>query len=146
MKIEDNLFFSKVLLFAVCRFMYFLGLTIDIVSCTTIIISVGLCVDFSVHVAHTFMTVTGSRRERVQKSLTEIGPAVVNGGASTFFAFSMLVFSKSYVFKSFFKIFSLIVGFGLFNGLCSMPVILSLVGPPASVAQHNNRVGPIQPT
>ena len=28
------------------RFMYFLGLTIDIVSCTTIIISVGLCVDF----------------------------------------------------------------------------------------------------
>ena len=111
-------------------FMYFLGLTIDVVSCNTIIVSVGLCVDFSVHVAHTFMVQSGTRRERVQKSLTEIGPAVMNGGLSTLFAFSMLIFSKSYVFKSFFKIFSLIVGFGLYNGLLSMPVILSVIGPP----------------
>ncbi len=39
----------------VTGFMHFMGLTIDIVACTNIIISVGLCVDFSAHVAHSFM-------------------------------------------------------------------------------------------
>jgi hypothetical protein len=36
-------------------FMYFWGLTIDIVAATNIIISVGLCVDFAAHLTHTFM-------------------------------------------------------------------------------------------
>ena len=39
----------------VVGFMHFWGLTIDIVASTNIIISVGLCVDFSAHVAHSFM-------------------------------------------------------------------------------------------
>jgi predicted RND superfamily exporter protein len=36
-------------------FMYFWGLTIDIVAATNIIISVGLCVDFAAHLTHAFM-------------------------------------------------------------------------------------------
>lgn len=70
------------------------------------------------------------RDERVQKTLRDIGPAVLNGGFSTFLAFSILIGSKSYVFKSFFKIFVLIVGFGLYNGLITLPLLLSVFGPP----------------
>ena len=44
---------------------HFWGLTIDTVSCTNIIISIGLCVDYSAHIAHAFMSCTGSRKERV---------------------------------------------------------------------------------
>ena len=124
----------------VMGFMYFVDITIDMVSCNTIIISVGLCVDFSVHVAHTFLTLDGTRIQRVRRSLEEIGPAVMNGGFSTFLAFSMLIFSQSYVFKSFFKIFSLVVGFGLFNGLLSLPVILSIIGPPSHFPQKPQEV------
>ena len=39
----------------VVGFMHYWGLTIDIVACTNIIISVGLCVDYSAHIAHSFM-------------------------------------------------------------------------------------------
>ena len=85
-------------------FIHFWGLTIDTVSCTNIIISIGLCVDYSVHIAHAFLTNQGSRNERVRNALTEIGPAVFNGGFSTFLAFILLAGSKSHVFQVFFKV------------------------------------------
>ena len=40
------------------------------------------------------------------RTLTEIGPAVFNGGLSTLLAILMLVNSKSYVFITFFKVYS----------------------------------------
>ena len=61
--------------------------------------------------------------------MTEIGPAVLNGGLSTLLAFILLATSKSYVFLSFFKIFFLICLFGLFHGLVALPVLLALLGP-----------------
>ena len=64
----------------------------------------GLCVDYSVHVAHAFLSNQGSKNERVKKALAEIGPAVFNGGFSTFLAFVLLAGSKSHVFMTFFKV------------------------------------------
>ena len=78
---------------------------------------------------HRFLTEVGDRNERVSQTLTNIGPAVFNGGMSTFLAFILLASSKSHVFQSFFKIFFLVVTFGLFHGLVLLPAILSLVGP-----------------
>ncbi len=95
------------------------------------IFTAGLCVDYSAHICHTFLTVTGSRRERAAATLIDIGPAVLNGGVSTFIAFILLVTSDSHVFSSFFKIFFLVVVFGLFHGLVLLPVILRLAGPSA---------------
>ena len=69
------------------------------------------------------------RDERVISTMTEIGPAVLNGGLSTLLAFILLATSKSYVFLSFFKIFFLICLFGLFHGLVALPVLLALLGP-----------------
>ena len=56
-----------------------------------------------------------------------MGPAVFNGGFSTFLAFALLMMSQSYVFKSFFKIFFLVVLFGLFHGLVFLPVVLRYI-------------------
>lgn len=108
--------------------MYLWGLTIDIVASTNIIISVGLCVDFSAHVAHFFMIQSGTRDERMRSTLKKIGPAVFNGGFSTLIAVLMLANSKSHVFVSYFKVFFLMIVFGLFHGLIFLPVILSWIG------------------
>ena len=62
-------------------------------------------------------------------ALQEIGPAVLNGGISTFIALGLLGTSRSYVFLSFFKVFTLVIVFGLYHGLIFLPVLLSLVGP-----------------
>ena len=55
----------------------------------------------------------------------------MNGGITTTLAFILLADSRSHVFTSFFKIFFLVVTFGLFHGLVVLPVFLSLLGPQA---------------
>ena len=113
-------------------FMQLWGLTIDTSAAILITIAMGLAVDYSAHIAHYFMSSVGTRNERVKKTLTNMGPAVLNGGFSTFLAFALLMTSQSYVFKTFFKIFLLIVVFGLYHGLVFLPVVLSLIGPGTS--------------
>jgi predicted RND superfamily exporter protein len=109
--------------------MYFWGMSIDTVTGTNIIISVGLCVDYCAHIAHSFLTKTGSGIERMQQALTEMGPAVFNGGFSTLLAIVMLVNSKSWVFICFFRIFFLMIVVGLFHGLVLLPTALSIPCP-----------------
>ena len=41
--------------------MYLWGLTIDTVTCIQLVLAIGLAGDYSAHIGHTFMTVTGSR-------------------------------------------------------------------------------------
>lgn len=128
-------------------FMHFWGLTIDTVSANNLIIAIGLCVDYSAHIAHRFMVEHGTRNERVRRTLQNIGPAVLNGGFSTFLAFILLADSKSHVFSSFFKIFFLVVTFGLFHGLVFLPVILSILGPAPNAIEielHENELNMIE--
>lgn len=107
----------------------FWGLNIDTLFAIFMTISIGLCVDYSAHIAHAFMVAKGSRNDRMKQTLTCIGPAVLNGGISTFLAFVLLSMSKSIIFLTFFKVFFLVVVFGLFHGLLFLPVVLSLFGP-----------------
>ena len=61
------------------------------VKASDLIIAIGLCVDYSAHVAHRFLVErSGSREDRVRTTLIHIGPAVLNGGVSTFIAFILL--------------------------------------------------------
>ena len=106
------------------------GLTIDTVSCLTLVLSVGISVDYAVHVAHAFLALRCDRNnsvERAKKSLAKIGPAVFLGGVSTTLAFALLFQSSSHVFQTFFKIFTTSAILGLYWGLVFLPVLLSFV-------------------
>ncbi|KAJ7386391.1 Patched domain-containing protein 3 [Desmophyllum pertusum] len=88
------------------------------------------------------MTISGTRYDRARATLRDIGPAVWNGGLSTFLAIVLLAFSNSYVFKTFFKVFFCVVIYGLFHGLCYLPVLLSAIGPsPYESAQSQDHKG-----
>ena len=116
--------------------MHLWGIAIDTSAAVLLSVALGLAVDYSAHIAHAFMTISGeSRDERVSKTIIAMGPAVFNGGFSTFLAFSILMVSKSFVFKVFFKIFFLVVVFGLYHGLVFLPVVLSFLGPPSVSSQ-----------
>ena len=41
-------------------FLHFWGITIDIISCINIVLAVGLCVDYSVHIGHAFLIAKGT--------------------------------------------------------------------------------------
>eukprot|EP00092_Neocalanus_flemingeri_P016672 GFUD01018035.1.p1 GENE.GFUD01018035.1~~GFUD01018035.1.p1 ORF type:complete len:937 (+),score=124.95 GFUD01018035.1:339-3149(+) len=121
----------------VMGFMYFWGLTIDTTSCMLLIVCIGLSVDYAAHIAHGFLEQDGgdikSREERLnirtQNTLLKIGPAVFYGGFSTLLATVLLAGSDYYLFVAFFKVFFLVVVFGLFHGIVFLPVVLCLVGP-----------------
>merc|ERR1712025_158235 len=99
-------------------------------SCVNIVLAIGLRVDYSVHIGHAYLvSESGDRKERARQALLTIGPAVFNGGLTTFLALVLLGASSSHVFQSFFKVFVLTVLFGLFHGLVLFPVILSMFGP-----------------
>ena len=72
---------------------------------------------------------SGTREEKAGQAVSTIGPAVFNGGMTTFLALVLLGASTSHVFVTFFKVFVLTVVFGLLHGLVLLPVLLSLFGP-----------------
>lgn len=127
----------------VSGFMYIWGLTIDLVSCIALQLAVGLCVDYAAHIGHTFLTFSDkSRTKRAVDTVTHIGAAVLYGGLSTILGLAMLAGSDAYVFTAFFRIFLLVIVFGLFHGIVLLPVILSIVGPPPHKSDNSNKYGP----
>ena len=49
-------------------------------SCNNLIIAIGLCVDYSAHIAHRFLIEPGpSLDSRMVKTMRDMGPAVLNG-------------------------------------------------------------------
>ena len=122
----------------VAGFSNFWDVDVDIPFVILMTISIGLCVDYSAHVAHAFAVEKGSRNDRMKSTLVKVGPAVLNGGLSTFFAFFLLVFSSSFVFFTFFKIFFFVVLFGLYHGLVFLPVLLYFGGPTNGIEASYN--------
>ncbi|XP_052073825.1 NPC1-like intracellular cholesterol transporter 1 isoform X1 [Mytilus californianus] len=119
--------------------LYFWDVTIDTASSILLTLSVGLAVDYSAHIGHTYMTIIGEKNERPIKALAAIGPAVFSGGFSTFLAFLLLSRSNSYGFALFFRVFFTVVVFGLFHGLAYLPVILSWIGPEPYHNEEDNQ-------
>ncbi|XP_063727548.1 patched domain-containing protein 3-like isoform X2 [Symsagittifera roscoffensis] len=113
----------------VAGLMYFWDVDVNFLTATFIILSIGLAVDYSAHIGLAFMKNTGTREERIQKCLVELGSAVFNGGFSNCLALLPLAFSTSYAFKTFFKTFILASLLGLYHGLLFLPVTLSILGP-----------------
>merc|ERR1711902_479983 len=74
-------------------FLHFWDITIDIISCINIVLAIGLCVDYSVHIGHAFLVAKGSRQEKAVQAVSSIGPAVFNGGVTTFLALVLCSFS-----------------------------------------------------
>lgn len=121
----------------VMALMTWFGLTIDIITCINLVLSIGLCVDYSAHIALHFMQVKGSRDERAKCALREMGPPVINGAFSTFLSFVLLANSDSHVFLSFFQIFFGVFIYGVFHGLVFLPVLLSVLGPAPYLKPHH---------
>ena len=83
-------------------------------------------------VAHWFVT----RNERMHKALEHRFTPIFNGSITTFLGIIMLAFAElPFIRLYFFSILLSIVFLGMLNGLILLPVLLSLVGPPAQVNQ-----------
>ena len=111
-------------------FMYFWHLSLSAFTTIQIIISVGICVNFTVHISHAFMTATGkNRNERVTVALERVGVPTLNGATSSLLCIAILCLGSSYIFNAMFKTLMLVVLLGLVHALVFLPVMLSFIGP-----------------
>ena len=108
--------------------LYWAGLNIDAVSYITMAMSVGLMVDYILHIMLRFLEVPGTRQEKTVETLRQTGSSVFLGGVSTFLGFVTLIFSSSEIFYTVFVVFLGLTTLGVSHGIIFLPVLLSIFG------------------
>lgn len=107
----------------------FAGIAVNPVSYISMVMSIGLLVDFIVHILLRYYEVQGDRKSRTKEMLRTMGSSVMLGGISTFLGVLPLAFSTSTIFFTIFVTFLGLVTLGVGHGLILLPVLLSTFGP-----------------
>ena len=108
---------------------HFWGEQLNIVTMVNTIMAIGISVDYSAHLIHTFKSLEGeNKKKKTRRALRVIGVNIFNGGFSTLLAILPLTGSETYIFRVFFKCWFPIVVYGLGHALILLPVILSVFG------------------
>lgn len=123
---------------------FYWDLTFNNIIVVNLVIAIGLAVDYSAHIAHTFLVIKApkhlsdgdKRKYKAQKAISGMGSSVFHGGFSTFLAIIALSAANSYIFVVFFRLWFGIIVFGMANGFLLLPIILSFVGPLGEVAEE----------
>lgn len=112
---------------------------LNIISYFTLIISIGLLIDFNMHIlVRYYESPCKTRHEKVKDSLQTMGSSVLIGGISTFLGVVPLLFSTSSFMKNLFYGFWGMVVIGCGHGLIVLPVVLSYIGPEGTYAVQAN--------
>jgi predicted RND superfamily exporter protein len=115
-----------------------------VITYIVLVISIGLLVDFILHVLMRYYeSECDTREEKVKDALGTMGASILVGGLSTFLGVTPLLFSKSEIFSTVCISFLAMVTLGVSHGLVVLPVILSYVGT-EDVCRHRKRLSLIQ--
>lgn len=111
-----------------------IGIKLSAIPVVILIASVGIGVEFTVHIALGFLTAIGNRNKRSAVALEHMFAPVVDGAISTLLGVLMLAGSEfDFIMRYFFAVLAILTVLGMLNGLVLLPVLLSMMGPPAEV-------------
>jgi len=118
------------ILLGVMGYLSFWGYRIDTVISVNLVMTIGFAVDNAAHIAHGYYhSVANTRQKRVADALNLVGVPILMGDLSTVLALFPLLFSSSFIFKSFFACIFLVMTFGATSALLFLPVVLAYIGP-----------------
>ncbi|XP_039998625.1 protein patched homolog 1 [Xiphias gladius] len=116
-----------------------IGIKLSAIPVVILIASVGIGVEFTVHIALGFLTAIGNRNKRSAVALEHMFAPVVDGAISTLLGVLMLAGSEfDFIMRYFFAVLAILTVLGMLNGLVLLPVLLSMMGPSAEVTPVDN--------
>lgn len=102
-----------VIMVHVVGFMYILGHSFHAITYSVLCLSVGLSVDYSIHVSLGVARSTGDIMSRVRHGISEAGPPVLNGAITTAIGVGGFFFGQSYPFQTFAQVALSVIIFGM---------------------------------
>ncbi|KAG8470339.1 hypothetical protein KFE25_008760 [Diacronema lutheri] len=105
------------------------GMPINFITLLSLLIALGLAIDYSCHFGHAYQHAEGSRQGKVQRALDTIGISILNAGGSTLLGTLFIAASRSALFRIFFVFVWGTIALGLVCGLVVIPAALASVGP-----------------
>jgi Niemann-Pick C1 protein len=120
--------------------MQLFGIKINPVSYISLVMSIGLLVDYIMHVLLRYYESSGNRKEKTVETLKTMGSSILIGGISTFLGILPLAFSSSEIFTTIFLTFLGLVTLGCGHGLVLVPVILSTIGPEDEIRMRPRKI------
>ncbi|XP_069015830.1 patched domain-containing protein 3-like [Embiotoca jacksoni] len=100
--------------------------SLDSISMIIFTVCIGFTVDFSAHVAYAFVSSEEPRAgDKAVDALTRLGYPILQGALSTILGVTALATSEFHTFRTFFKIFFLVMIIGMLHGLVFIPVMLT---------------------
>ncbi|XP_039199807.1 protein patched homolog 1 isoform X2 [Crotalus tigris] len=117
-----------------------IGIKLSAVPVVILIASVGIGVEFTVHIALAFLTAIGDKNRRTILALEHMFAPVLDGAVSTLLGVLMLAGSEfDFIVRYFFAVLAILTILGALNGLVLLPVLLSLFGPYPEVSPADGR-------
>ncbi|XP_067118593.1 patched domain-containing protein 3-like [Centruroides vittatus] len=108
-------------------YMAFWGVNLDIVSVTILILCLGFCVNYPTHMCYSFLTCDKNGKEKLKRSLYNVGFPIFQGSISTVIGILVLLYNNMYGYIAFVKIVTIIAVKTAFHSMFVIPVLLVVI-------------------
>ena len=140
----ESIILTFVILISICTISFFTAgvfsyqeVYFNVFSLLALITSIGIAVEFTVHIVFAYANASGTREERTIAAVEHMLLPIIDSSLSTQLGIVPLTFTgQRFIFKYSFVAYSFLVLAGLIAGLVTVPLLLTTIGPSSPPRGH----------